>query len=546
MEHRSEKSKMRKSTLVVSIMIIVAMFVTACGGGPTTTTTTTAAGNDPSVTTTAAPNQEAAEYKDTIDLAITAQPPTLDPVLTTSMVALNIASNFYETLYTFDEHFVPTPMLAESYTANDDNTEFVFVLRKGVKFHDGSMMMAEDVVASMNYWLEKSGKAKSLLGKGVFEKVDDHTVKATFENPANDLLNLMSSKPQFPAIRPAKAYEGIGEEGVKMTIGTGPYTLAEVKQDQYVLLTKFDDYVGLSTAASGFSGQKTAPTKHIKVHIVPDGTTRVNGLIAGTYDVIDGVPTENVADIASQGNLKIHTEPGGTLTLFFNVNEGVLANLEMRKAIVTGINNEEIMIASFVEKDFYTLDNGYMNLNSEIYASKAGADMYNVNNPEKAKEMLNAAGYKGEKVRLLTTPDYEEMYNATVVLADQLKKMGVDAEIVSFDFSTFMEHREDLTKWDIFITSNNYQVTPQQLLVVNPQWAGANDERLASYVKELQAAKTDADKKAKWDKIQDFLYHEYLSSIAIGQFNNVVATNDKIEGFVFWQAPLVWNAKVRK
>ena len=97
----------------------------------------------------------------------------------------------------------------------------------------------------------------------------------------------------------------------------------------------------------------------------------------------------------------------------------------------------------------------------------------------------------------------------------------------------------------LFITSNAYQLTPQQLLALNPEWAGANDPRLKEGVEKIRAAGNHDDAKKAWDELQGFLY-DYLSSIALGQYREVAAVSDKVEGFVFWQASILWNTRVRK
>ena len=84
-------------------------------------------------------------------VALTAQPPTFDAPMTVSQAALDVAQNFFETLYTQDEHFKPTPMLAKSCEISDDRKTYTFRLREDVLFHNGKEMDADDVAASMNY-----------------------------------------------------------------------------------------------------------------------------------------------------------------------------------------------------------------------------------------------------------------------------------------------------------------------------------------------------------------------------------------------------------
>ncbi|MDU2544849.1 MAG: ABC transporter substrate-binding protein, partial [Finegoldia magna] len=169
---------MKKYFKILMCIAVIALSFTACQSKSDDKS------NDSTTKKTEEKKEGANNYKDTLNIAVTAQPPTLDPVMTASNLTLAISNNFYETLFTFDENYNQTPMLAESYTKNDNNTEFTFKLRKGIKFHNDKEMKADDVASSMNYWLTKSERAKNLIGEGKFEKVDDYTVKATFKQPA--------------------------------------------------------------------------------------------------------------------------------------------------------------------------------------------------------------------------------------------------------------------------------------------------------------------------------------------------------------------------
>lgn len=486
----------------------------------------------------------AAEYETRLKVALTAQPPTLDPPLTVSQAALDVAQNFFETLYTQDGNFNPTPMLARSCEISDDRRTYTFRLREGVLFHNGKEMDADDVAASMNYWLEKSARAKNLLGGSKFEAKDRYTVILTLQNPSGDVLSLMSAQANFPAIRPKDVIERATEKGVTEYVGTGPFVFGEWKPDQYIRLTRNPNYRALDAEPSGFAGRREALVEEVRYYFVPDAATRLAGLLSGEYDVADEVPAENYKELKGAHNVVVHTDLGGTLTLFFNVREGVLADPKMRKAVNAALNMDDIMLASFADKDLYALDPGYMNPEG-IWASEAGKERYNRNSPDEARALLKEAGYGGGEVHLLTTPDYDEMYKATLVVQEQLRQVGIDAKVDAYDFPTFMEKKKDFKNWDLFITSNAYQLTPQQLLVLNPEWAGANDPRLKEGVEKIRAAGNHKDAKKAWDELQGFLY-DYLSSIALGQYREIAAVSDKVEGFVFWQAPILWNTKVRK
>ena len=152
---------------IVSALLCVAMIATmatGCGGSKSSSTS----GNADST---------AKQFE--INAAIAANPPALDPHTVNANVTGAIGIHIYEALFQMDENYEPQPVLAESYEMSDDGKEYTIKLRQGVKFHNGDEMKADDVVASMNRWMELSPKAKTLIGGSVFEKVDDYTVKLT-------------------------------------------------------------------------------------------------------------------------------------------------------------------------------------------------------------------------------------------------------------------------------------------------------------------------------------------------------------------------------
>lgn len=190
-----------------------------------------------------------------LKIALTAQPPTLDAHMTTATMTTDIGRNIFETLVTLNSNFQPVPMLAESIDKSEDGKTYTFHLRENVNFHNGKEMVAEDVVASMNRWLEKSPGGKLMEG-AVFEEESTYTVLLKLEDPIADVLDIMADRVQFPAIMPKEVIESAAVEGVTEYIGTGPFKFEEWKQDQYIYLVRFDDYTSDSSPSDGFSGKK--------------------------------------------------------------------------------------------------------------------------------------------------------------------------------------------------------------------------------------------------------------------------------------------------
>ena len=520
-------------TRIAALTLSIAMLLTACsapgtGGG--------SKGSDP------AANSGETTYKTELNVAINANPPSMDPHGINSNTVGGIGMHIYEPLFSLNANYEPVPVLAEGYTVSDDGLVYTITLRQGVKFHNGQEMTADDVVASMNLWLERCSKAQLIAGS-TFAKVDDYTVTLTVPQASSDIIMVLAAPIQFAAIYPQSVAEAAGPDGISEYIGTGPYELAEWKQDQYVKLTRFADYQSPEGEASGLVGEKSAATETIYFRVVADNSTQIAGLQTGQYDIVEGVPLEYYEDLSSDNNLELVVETGGTLNLFFNTTQGPLANETLRQAVLAALNCDDILLAAYGDPNLYTLDPGWCPPDDAVWGSEAGSEYYNQNDPDKAKELLEQAGYDGEPIVLVTTPDYSEMYNATLVVQEQLKQAGFNAEVEQYDFSTFMEHRSNPDQYDLFITSNSYNPLPVQLSVLSQDWAGLSSPEVTEGIAAIRGAATTEEASAAWDELQGFLY-EYGAATVLGHYTGVYGMQAGVEGFDYMRYPIYWNVKV--
>src|SRR5699024_8843955 len=151
----------------------------------------------------------------------------------------------FEGLMALTSEYESVPMLAESVDQSEDGLTYTFNLRQGVLFHNEKEMKADDVVASMERWLEKNPSLDLLFGGSTWEEQDEYTVVLTLERAVTGVLDALAPTLQAPAIMPKEVIEDADETGVKEFIGTGPFKFVEWSQDQYIHLTKFDDYQSL-------------------------------------------------------------------------------------------------------------------------------------------------------------------------------------------------------------------------------------------------------------------------------------------------------------
>jgi len=524
---------------MLALTLCVSTVLTGCGGGSTEESTTT----DTTTEDTASDTTEQVTYKNELNVAITANPPSLDVHSVNSNIVAGIGTHIYEPLFALNGNYEPTPVLAEGYEVDETGLVYTITLRQGVKFHNGQEMTADDVVASMTRWLELSSKANTLIGGTVFEKVDDYTVKMTVNQASSDIMLVLAGPIQFAAIYPKSVVDTATAEGISEYIGTGPYKLADWKQDQYVQITRNADYQGVEGAASGFTGTKSASTENIFFRVVTDNSTRIAGVQTGEYDIAESIPLEQYASLAADTTLTVPTKTAGTLNLFFNTTKGVLANETMRQAVLAALNCEDIMLAAYGDPNLYTLNPGWCNPKDAQWGTDSGKEYYSQNNVEKVKQLLEEAGYNGEKVVLVTTPDYSEMYNATLVVHAQLVAAGINAEVESYDFSTFMDHRSNTDQFDLFITSNSYNMLPVQLTVLGTAWAGLDRPEIGEGINAIRTASSTEEASAAWEKLQLFLY-EYGAASVLGHYSSAIAVSNNVEGFDNFHYPVYWNVTV--
>lgn len=483
------------------------------------------------------------DYRDELQVALPASPDGLDPHTTSSLVTVDIACNIMEPLFGLDSKYEPQPVLAKSYKVSDDGLVYTIELREGITFHNGKEFGPDDVVASMNRWLTVNDRAASLLPGAQFAKSGDHEVTCTLTAPATDFLTILGSHSQYPAIVPSEVIDAAGDTGISDYIGTGAYKLEEWKQDQYIHLTRNDDYQAAEGKTSGYTGKVTAPTKDIFYQFVTEGSTRVSGFETGEYDIADEIPTENYHDFDGNDDVKLHSHAAGVLTAFFNMNEGIFANEDIRKCALMAIDCKAAALAAYGEEELFTLDPNLGNPDNDQWSTDAGKKYFNQADPKGAKKALAKTSYAGETVKLLTTPDYKEMYNATVALQEQLEKAGFTAEVESYEFATFMDIRSSKPdQWDLFVASTNYKPIPAQSLSVSKGFYGLSDEKALSLVAETRTAEDQKAATKKWAECQERLY-EIAAIEPLCHYVAITGTQADVEGFELLDGAIVWNAK---
>jgi len=478
-------------------------------------------------------------------LAMVAEPQTLDPMASTADLVGTIMQHVYETLYTFDAKWNVVPMLAESLPkVSADGKTYAIVLRRGVMLHNGRELHADDVVASLQRWMEQSPRGKA-VGKVVdsLQAKGPLALEIVLKEPYAPLLSQLALPSGMAAIM---AKDSIAQP-LKDFVGTGPYKFKERKPDQYVLLTRFDKYSARKEPASGYGGKREAAIEELRFVPVPNASTRVEGSLAGQYDFADLLPTEALPRLekAAGKTVPIMTPAFGFPYLVLNTKEGVAANQAVRQAIQVALGEGEMLAAGFGDTRFFVAEGNHFPKGSPFYAT-GGTEQYNQRNAPKAKEAAAKAGYKGETIRVLTSRQYDFHYNMALLMAEQLKRAGFKVELNVVDWATLVQRRNDSKLWDIYITHSGQfpepMLSPPQLGDGAPGWWDTPAKKAA--LQAFNVESNPARRGALWGKVQEVVYTE-VPYVNVGKFNGLSAKSPALDNYQPATWPFFWNARIK-
>lgn len=468
--------------------------------------------------TSIGPVKAQAKKGGTLVYASVSGPGTLDPYVSSSAVELEVIHNVFEGLVALDNKNATKPMLAASATPSADFKSYRFELRRGIKFHNGQPLTSADVKASLERYQKVSPNAKNLSDIEAYETPDDFTIVLKLKKPNVVLLDVLKS-PIFPFMVLPASEKDKPARGVEI-IGTGPYSLGEWVKDSHLLIKRNDAYTPdeSSPGRDGYAGRKVVYLDAVKYLFMPEATTRIAGLQTGEVQLASSLPPELRGRVESRPELAIkEVFPVGGTYVIVNSQFGLTANVEIRRAIAAAINIEEISDAvGTIAKP-----NAWMSFPNTPYyiGSAAPTPWYDQRNPAKAKELLQKAGYKNEKLIIETNSNYQWMRSTMLVVAEQLKAIGMNVDVRVVDWTTNATHMQTGTgEWNLSTTlfGPDHILGPQQwrpLLYSFPNIKG-NDTLDTAY--DQFFGEPDLEKRRQsWLRIQqEVLGNGYMIKIA--------------------------------
>lgn len=377
---------------------------------------------------------------------------SLDMHSTSTISSRNIAMHIFESLMTRDEDNNPILELAESVEASEDGLQLTFTLREGITFHNGKPLTSKDVVGSFDRYKKVGVERGTLNNVASWEAPDDRTFVINMAKVQPTFLEELSSFSVPIVIIPAEQAETPALR-LDPIVGTGPFEYVEFVADSHVKLKRFEDYKPNEAfeTRTGFGGYKQACLDTVTFRIVTEPGARVAGLETGELQAVEDVPTTSVERL--EGNPDIRIVPYENFWVQVatpNFARPPTDNPLVRRAIATALDMDEIMEAA--TDGAFNTNFGFQTPNRKVY-SEEGKEFFNLKDPDKAKALLEEAGYNGEELVLLTNRDYTSMYNAALVMAEQLQDIGMNVRLEVQDWPTTIATRDKVhDAWNYHFT----------------------------------------------------------------------------------------------
>lgn len=361
----------------------------------------------------------------------------LDPVLF-DFVTRSYLVDVYEGLVKTDKNLKIVPGIAISWGMIDDY-DWKFVLRPGIKFHNGKAVNSGDVVYSINRAMteEKSGLKNFLSTIASVRALDEKTIEIKTKSPDPLLLNKLSVTFIYP-----DKYEDFNKP-----IGTGPYKFYALSNENLVL-NRFDDYWGLKPYF-----------REISLEAFEDKNERLKALENGTVQFLVAVPPFSAVSSDSKyysysdaqpiksDNIAFSKIPSlEVVFLIFNNKNDLFKNREVREAVKSSLNYDAFvdLAFGFAKKTGQFISNGIFGYNPSI--KFVDSDINNIN---KAKEKMKIFSASDVFDKQSITFDYPVSMESTAqVIKQSLMDIGIDVKLNSIGVSDFekkiMEGKSDL------------------------------------------------------------------------------------------------------
>lgn len=475
----------------------------------------------------------------------------LDPHVTTATISRTFGLHVFDTLFAMNEKGEIKPQMVESWGAAADKLAWTFVLRDGLRFHDGSPVTASDCVASLKRWGTRDALGKMLMAStGALEATDAWTLKFSLEEPFPMMLEVLG-KPNaaLPVIMPAGIAATPGDQRIAEPIGSGPFRFLK---DQWrpgasMVLERNPDYVPRREPPDFLAGGKNVRIERLELRVMPDSSTGANALMAGEIDYMQYLPFDMLPLLEKEKGVKmiglggIHQFQGN-----FRLNHAAppFDNPAVRKVLWKLVDQDATLTAIGVPERFRSRRCPSFWMCGTPFSTDAGASAATFDLAA-ARAELKASGYKGEPVIILEVSGSISQ-TASRLLVQNMKDVGFVVDQQPRDWPTVLARRAKKEGWSMFPVYSNgtdmYSPLTHFYVAATcndyPGWSC--DTRIPALLKAFTLAATPDERKRIAQEIQVLAY-DLTPSVMWGQFTIPAGYRSDLKGMIESDYPMFWE-----
>lgn len=374
----------------------------------------------------------AAAPKDSVTMAIpTSDLNTLDPHNSNMIVDRVVRANIFDALMYFYNGKYEN-VLIDGYDLSADGLTYTFNLKKGVRFHNGEELTANDIIYSMDRAKKSTVMATFTAIISKVTAKDKYTAVFSLDKPYVPFIHAVAAN---VPIMNEKAVKAFGDAYSKNPVGTGPYKFVRWDAGQKIVLERFADWHG-----------GTAPIKTSTFLFLSDPNSALMATETGEIDLTFTLPPIAVPEIEKRGKLSLVKAPtlaSGFLSL--NLEKAPMSDRNLRLAIAHAVDKQEIIDVALEGMGF--LSKG---LWDERAGGYAGAYKPAEKDLAKAKEYLAKSSYKGEELNFII--GYEYYRKVATLVQEQLRKVGINAKVSIMESNAWLA---DVRKGNFDLTTVN-------------------------------------------------------------------------------------------
>ncbi|MDR2569245.1 MAG: ABC transporter substrate-binding protein [Oscillospiraceae bacterium] len=458
-------------------------------------------------------------------------PSTLDPTLNNEVPQSRANYLIFQTLVYLDGGKI-VPGLATSWDFVDPQT-LILQLREGVKFHNGNILTAEDVVFSINRASASSHVAAvtDMIDEAI--ALGDYEVQITTQFPFAPLLSHLTHT--ATSIVNKEEVERIGDDEHGLNpVGTGPFMFDnQVAGDRYELV-RFDDF---NSVVPGLPEGQLPAVERITFRVIPDPSVRTIELETGAAHVLLDVAATEVARIRDHSDLNMFEVPNFALNswLGFNVQQDHFKDIRVRQAVAYALD-----IPSIVDVAWASLG---MVATSPLPSTVPGYIEFPViqQDIEKARELMEDAGFAdGFTTDVWLNEGNAMRADAATMIQAQLRAINIDVTINIYEWATLLpataagEHEMSIMGWTTATGDADYGLYP---LHHSENWGESGNRNFYSNARvdellELGRSETDPDARIAIYQEAQKLIMEDMPMIPLWQAAELHATRSNVHGFV--------------